>query len=56
LGVEKPLGKGRVNFPALIAKLKGLGYTGALTIEREIGGPQQVEDIRNAIALLSQLV
>lgn len=56
LGVEKPLGKGRVNFPVLIAKLKGLGYTGALTIEREISGSQQAKDIREAIAMLSQLV
>lgn len=56
LGVEKPLGAGRVNFPVLIPKLKGLGYTGALTIEREISGPKQIEDIKHAIAMLSRLV
>ncbi len=56
LGVEKPLGEGRVNFPVLIAKLRELGYTGALTIEREISGPQQIEDIRHAVNLLSGLV
>lgn len=56
LGVEKSLGEGRVNFPVLIDKLKGLGYTGALTIEREISGPQQIEDIRHAIRMLSGLV
>ncbi len=56
LGVEKPLGEGRVNFPALIAKLKALGYTGALTIEREISGPQQNADIRRAIEVLNALV
>ncbi|MBN1876155.1 MAG: sugar phosphate isomerase/epimerase [Anaerolineae bacterium] len=56
LGVEKPLGAGRVNFPVLIPKLKSLGYTGALTIEREISGPQQVKDIQHAIGLLSALV
>ena len=55
LGVEKPLGEGRVNFPVLIPKLKGLGYTGALTIEREISGPKQIADIKHAIAVLSQL-
>ncbi len=55
LGVEKPLGEGRVNFPVLIPKLKALGYAGALTIEREISGPQQIEDIRAAIDLLSEL-
>ncbi|MGC9349180.1 MAG: sugar phosphate isomerase/epimerase family protein [Anaerolineae bacterium] len=56
LGVEKPLGEGRVDFPALVAKLKRLGYTGALTIEREISGPQQIKDIRHAIGVLSALV
>jgi sugar phosphate isomerase/epimerase len=53
LGVEKPLGEGRVGFPQLIAKLKALSYRGALTIEREISGPQQIEDIKHAIQLLS---
>jgi len=56
LGVEKPLGEGRVNFQALVPKLKALGYAGALTIEREISGPKQIEDIRRAIELLSELV
>jgi sugar phosphate isomerase/epimerase len=56
LGVEKPLGEGRVGFPQLIAKLKDLGYSGALTIEREISGPKQIEDIRHAIELLSALI
>jgi L-ribulose-5-phosphate 3-epimerase len=55
LGVEKPLGEGRVNFPALVPKLKALGYGGALTIEREISGPQQVADIKRAIEVLSAL-
>ncbi|MBN1936616.1 MAG: sugar phosphate isomerase/epimerase, partial [Anaerolineae bacterium] len=56
LGVEKPLGEGRVNFPLLVSKLKSLDYAGALTIEREISGPKQVEDIKRAIQLLSALV
>ena len=56
LGAEKPLGQGRVGFPTLVSKLKALGYTGALTIEREISGPQQIEDIRSAIEMLSALV
>ncbi|MGI6148220.1 MAG: sugar phosphate isomerase/epimerase family protein [Limnochordia bacterium] len=45
LGQEKPIGQGRVDFPALIAKLKQLNYSGALTIEREIKGEQQIKDI-----------
>lgn len=53
LGKEVPLGEGKVNFPVLIPKLKACGYKGALTIEREISGPQQVADIKKAIELLS---
>lgn len=55
LGKEKPLGEGRVNFPVLVPKLKSLGFRGALTIEREIRGPQQIEDIRKAKMLLEPL-
>jgi len=56
LGVEKPLGEGRVDFPRLLAKLKALGYDGALTIEREISGPQQIEDIKQGKRFLEQLL
>ncbi len=56
LGQEKPLGEGRVNFPALVPKLKACGYGGALTIEREISGPKQIEDIKHAIELLTPLL
>jgi sugar phosphate isomerase/epimerase len=55
LGKERPLGEGRVDFAAVIAKLKALGYTGPLTIEREIGGEKQLVDIRKAVALLEPL-
>ena len=56
LGEEKPLGEGRVNFPALVPKLKACGFTGALTIEREISGDQQIIDIKRAIELLTPLL
>jgi L-ribulose-5-phosphate 3-epimerase len=56
LGREKPLGQGRVHFPALIAKLKALGYSGTLTIEREIGGEQQIADIKAGKAFLESLL
>ena len=56
LGEEKPLGQGRVNFPVLVPKLKAKGFRGALTIEREISGPQQVADIKSAIELLTPLL
>ncbi|MCL5999862.1 MAG: sugar phosphate isomerase/epimerase [Chloroflexi bacterium] len=56
LGEEKPLGEGRVNFPMLVPKLKALGFTGALTIEREISGPKQIDDIKRAVQLLTPLL
>jgi sugar phosphate isomerase/epimerase len=56
LGLEKPLGAGRVNFPLLIPRLKALGYTGAITIEREVSGPAQVEGIEQARRVLAPLL
>jgi len=56
LGEEKPLGQGSVNFPALIAKLKSIGYDGPLTIEREISGEEQDRDILSAIEILKELI
>lgn len=56
LGVEKPLGEGRVGFPALLNKLSALGFDGALTIEREISGPQQIEDIRAGKRFLERVL
>jgi sugar phosphate isomerase/epimerase len=56
LGRERPLGEGRVDFPALIARLKGLGYAGALTIEREVRGPEQIAGIEQAKRRLAPLL
>lgn len=56
LGKEKPLGEGRVNYPAFIAKLKEVGYDGAITIEREISGEKQIEDILMAKGVLEKLI
>jgi sugar phosphate isomerase/epimerase len=56
LGAEKPLGEGRVGFPALIAKLKSLGYDGAITIEREVRGPAYAEGIAAARRVLEPLL
>jgi L-ribulose-5-phosphate 3-epimerase len=55
LGVEKPMGEGRVGFDRLVPKLKSFGYSGALTIEREISGERQVVDIKRAIEILTPL-
>lgn len=56
LGEEKPLGEGRVNFPALVKKLKEIGYDGTLTIEREITGEEQIKDIKMAKEFLKTLI
>ena len=56
LGEEVPIGKGKVDFPRIFARLKELNYRGAVTIEREISGPQQVEDVRAAKAYLESLI
>ncbi|MDR2534512.1 MAG: sugar phosphate isomerase/epimerase [Treponema sp.] len=56
LGPEKPLGEGRVDFPRLIQKLREHNYAGDLTIEREIEGDQQKEDIKKANSILKKLI
>ena len=56
LGQEVAIGTGKVDFPRIIARLKQLNYQGAVTIEREISGPQQIEDVRAAIAYLQRLI
>ncbi|MCL2361117.1 MAG: sugar phosphate isomerase/epimerase [Defluviitaleaceae bacterium] len=45
LGLEKPIGYGRVNMKLFIKALKDVDYKGAITIEREISGEQQRKDI-----------
>ena len=54
LGEEVPLGEGEVNFPALLERLRGLGFQGPLIIERE-GGPGRVKDILAARDYLNRL-
>ncbi len=56
LGKETPIGEGMVNFPALIAKLKEVGYDGPLTIEREISGEEQIKDIKSSKEFLEKLI
>jgi sugar phosphate isomerase/epimerase len=56
LGEEVPIGKGKVDFQRVIARLKELKYRGAVTIEREISGPRQMEDVRAAKAYLERLI
>jgi len=56
LGEEVPIGKGKVDFPRIIERLKQLNYRGAVTIEREISGPQQLEDVRAEKTYLEKLI
>ena len=56
LGSERPLGAGDVGMPQFIAKLKQVGYTGILSIEREIEDEEQKKtDMRAAVKLLEEL-
>ena len=56
LGEEVAIGKGKVDFPRIIERLKQLDYRGAVTIEREISGEQQLEDVRAAKVYLERLI
>jgi sugar phosphate isomerase/epimerase len=56
LGREVPIGQGKVDFPRLIRRLRELNFQGALTIEREISGPEQLQDIRKEIQYLEKLI
>jgi len=56
LGKEYPLGEGDVGIEKFIDKLRKIGYTGHLTIEREISGEKQIRDILKAKELLQKLV
>lgn len=56
LGMETPVGEGMVDFSVIIKKLNHYGYTGALTIEREISGEQQIKDIIKAKSMLENIL
>ncbi len=56
LGEEKRIGDGHVDFRAVFTKLKELGYDRYLTIECEIDGEKQIEDIVHAKAYFERLL
>ena len=56
LGEEVLIGKGLVDFRQVFTKLHRLGYTGAVTIERETSGPQQIEDVRQEKIYLQHIL
>lgn len=54
-GLEVPLGQGDVNIEKFVATLDELGYTGPLTIEREVSGERQITDIKAGLELLRDI-
>src|SRR5436190_9286813 len=56
LGKEVPIGRGKVDFPVIIEKLKKIGYKNPVTIEREIRGAQQTADLQSAKSYLEKLI
>jgi L-ribulose-5-phosphate 3-epimerase len=56
LGQEVLIGTGLVNFHEVFSKLHRLGYAGAVTIERETSGPQQIEDVRQEKIYLERVL
>ncbi len=56
LGKETPLGEGKVDFPRFLRRLKELGYTAPIIIEREITGAQLLPELKQAKAYLERLL
>lgn len=56
LGEEVLIGKGLVDFRKVFTKLHRLGYAGAITIERETSGPQQIADVRQEKLYLERIL
>jgi sugar phosphate isomerase/epimerase len=56
LGVEQPLGEGDVGMDKFLAKLKQIGYKGALHVEREVDDhARKIADLRMGVALMERL-
>ena len=56
LGEEVVIGKGLVDFKQVLTKLHKLGYQGAITIERETSGAQQIEDVKQEKVYLERIL
>ena len=56
LGKEVAIGQGKVDFAALFRRLRELGYDGDITIEREIKGERQLEDILASREYMNELL
>ncbi len=56
LGQEVLIGSGLVDFKTVLTRLWEQGYRGAVTIERETSGPQQVEDVKKEKVYLERII
>jgi L-ribulose-5-phosphate 3-epimerase len=56
LGEEVLIGNGLVDFRQVFTKLHKLGYSGAISIERETSGPQQIEDVKQEKIYLERIL
>lgn len=56
IGQEVPIGRGFVDFERVFAQLKEIGYDRFVTIEREISGDRQTEDIQNGIKYIKSIL
>jgi L-ribulose-5-phosphate 3-epimerase len=56
LGEEVLIGTGLVDFKTVFSGLRKAGYNGAITIERETSGPQQIEDVRKEKQYLEKVL
>ena len=57
LGTERPLGQGSVGMERFVAKLKEIGYTGPLCVEREVENiDTRLADMKMGVELLRGLI
>jgi sugar phosphate isomerase/epimerase len=56
LGEEVVIGTGDVDFEKVFTILRNVGYDGAVTIERETHGPQQIADVRREKLYLERML
>lgn len=56
LGKEAKIGEGKVDFKAVFEKLHALGYESWVTIENELEGDRQMEDILDSREYLEKVI